>query len=308
MGLSEYTSLSQIYGILLSFIPVTIYPNTDTDKLQILADNKDKAGIYLWTHKESGKQYVGSSINLRNRFRSYYSINYLNHIKNRNMIITKVLLKYGYSAFSLSILEYINITGLSKEEQKKLILGREQYYLDLMKSEDYNVLKTAGSTLGFKHREESLLKISKAKTGSIHTEETKTKMSINKAGSRNPFYGKTHSLESRIKLSIARKGVTHTEESKAKIRLTKIGENHPMFGKNHTIETREKISQTKSIKVYLYTKDPISLEITLFKSFNNYTEVTKFFDCSKRTISNYVDKNKLYKKKWLLYTSVLNND
>lgn len=36
-----------------------IYPNADTDKLQILKENKDKTGIYLWTHLEDNKKYVG---------------------------------------------------------------------------------------------------------------------------------------------------------------------------------------------------------------------------------------------------------
>jgi hypothetical protein len=32
---------------------VKVYNNADTDKLQILSDNKGKAGIYQWTHNES---------------------------------------------------------------------------------------------------------------------------------------------------------------------------------------------------------------------------------------------------------------
>jgi hypothetical protein len=38
-----------------------IYSNTDTEKLQILTATKQKAGIYLWTHKESNKKYIGSA-------------------------------------------------------------------------------------------------------------------------------------------------------------------------------------------------------------------------------------------------------
>lgn len=36
-------------------------------------------------------------------------------------------------------------------------IQREQYYLDLLKP-DYNILKTAGSFLGFKHSEETIAK------------------------------------------------------------------------------------------------------------------------------------------------------
>jgi len=63
-------------------------------------------------------------------------------------------------------LEYIDITDLSKEETRLLILEREQFYLNLAFSEDvpntYNILKVAGSLLGFKHSEESIAIISVA--------------------------------------------------------------------------------------------------------------------------------------------------
>ena len=61
------------------------------------------------------------------------------------MVITKALLKYGYSVFSLEILEYCEALEA---------ISREQYYLDLLKPE-YNVLKIAGSSLGYKHPEGS---------------------------------------------------------------------------------------------------------------------------------------------------------
>jgi len=44
-----------------TFVPVMIYSNTDVDKLQILLDHKNRAGIYQWTNKESGKRYLGSA-------------------------------------------------------------------------------------------------------------------------------------------------------------------------------------------------------------------------------------------------------
>jgi hypothetical protein len=34
----------------------------------------------------------------------------------------------------------------------------------------------------------------------------------------------------------------------------------------------------------------------LFKSFDNYSEAAKYLNCSTRSISRYVDKNKLLKK------------
>ena len=81
------------------------------------------------------------------------------------MYICNALKEHGYSTFSLSIIEYICITDLSLGEAKILILEREQFYLDLVfldedKPNSYNLLPIAGSSLGYKHTEQSLLKFS----------------------------------------------------------------------------------------------------------------------------------------------------
>lgn len=65
------------------------------------------------------------------------------------MVINKALLKYGYSKFKLDILEYCKPQELTK---------KEQYYMDLL-SPEYNVLKTAYSSLGYKHTEKTLKRI-----------------------------------------------------------------------------------------------------------------------------------------------------
>jgi group I intron endonuclease len=83
------------------------------------------------------------------------------------MYICRALLDHGYSAFSLAIIEYIDVTGLSKDSSKELILEREQFYINNLNPE-FNLLKVAGSTLGFKHSEESIALIRDAKIGKNH--------------------------------------------------------------------------------------------------------------------------------------------
>lgn len=78
------------------------------------------------------------------------------------MHICNALLIHGYSSFYLTILEYIDIFNLSKEESKILTLKRKQFYLNTIKP-SYNILKVAGSILGYVHNEESIVKISEAK-------------------------------------------------------------------------------------------------------------------------------------------------
>jgi hypothetical protein len=83
------------------FVPIVIYNNAETDKSIILSDNKGRAGIYLWTHIESGKIYVGSAIDLSKRLNRYYSSLELKQVDN---YICRALLDYTHSAFSLVIL------------------------------------------------------------------------------------------------------------------------------------------------------------------------------------------------------------
>ena len=57
--------------------PLMSYSNLDTLKLSILNDNKLKAGIYRITNNITGESYVGSSVNISQRFKSYFNINYI---------------------------------------------------------------------------------------------------------------------------------------------------------------------------------------------------------------------------------------
>jgi len=154
---------------------IIIYTNSYEDKERILTENKGKAGIYLWTHKESGKKYVGSAVYLSKRLEYYYKISYISNKNKGNSYIYNAIISLDYSAFSLSIIEYIDISHLSKDEAKTLILEREQYYLDLLEPA-YNILKLAGSSLGYKHLEETIAKIQAAKSGKTHSPETIAKI------------------------------------------------------------------------------------------------------------------------------------
>lgn len=119
--------------------------------------------MYRWTNLINGKSYIGSSTNLLRRFRDYYSIRFLEkEIKKNNSIIYRSLFKHGYSSFSLEIIEYCD---------KSEIISREQYYIDQLKPE-YNILLTAGSSLGFKHSPETIAKLK----GRKHSDETKAKI------------------------------------------------------------------------------------------------------------------------------------
>ena len=75
-------------------------------KKDIYRDNYKKIGVYVWTQKDKGKKYVGSSTNLSQRFVKYFSIPTLqSEIKRSNSKIYRAILKYGINSFTLDIME-----------------------------------------------------------------------------------------------------------------------------------------------------------------------------------------------------------
>ena len=146
-----------------------------------------------------------------------------------NSHILSSIQKYGYSSFSLDILEYCNSSEL---------LNKEQYYIDLLKP-NYNILKTAGSSLG-----------------RVLSEETKEKIALS-------ITGKVHSDLVKQKMSITRTGLLKTEETKKILSELRKGQIGHFTGKQHSEESKEKMraklgsklevinTETNETKLYL---------------------------------------------------------
>ena len=177
-----------------SIIPIKTYVDADSQKPIILKENRGKSGVYRWVNKVNRKSYVGSAVNISQRLRNYFNLNYL---LLHNMRIYKAILKYGHSKFNLEILEYCEPTQC---------IEREQYFMDLFHPE-YNILNTAGSMLGFKHSDQSRGNISKSLTGE-----------------KNPMYGKTGEMSHMFGREIS-------EQTLAKLTKALTGENNPRYGK-----------------------------------------------------------------------------
>lgn len=133
------------------------------------------------------------------RLYKYYS---LKHLSEHKTAIHNALLKYGYSNFTLDILEYC--------EDVDLIL-REQFYLDLLKPE-YNILQQAGSSLGFKHSDETLEFFKKDRKLS---EEARNNLSL-------AATGRILTEKDKIKISDSRKGIKLSDETRANMKAARI--------------------------------------------------------------------------------------
>jgi group I intron endonuclease len=289
--IQKYSKLDEKCFKIKQFIPVRVYSTIPSNQLKcininyekvyenifdmkkdILNENKGKSGIYMLTNKLTNDTYIGQSIDLSNRFKNYLNLSYLK--SKNNSIISRALIKYGYSNFSLTILEFCN---------KSDLLVREQYYFDKLNPQ-YNILKLAGSSLKLNHIKETKVKISKslkgvyvkeksALFGRQHTEKTKILMSNKKVKENNPFFGKTHS-ENSIELM----------RQKA-------------LGRKQSEDIKLKMSAISGKPVIIYEKFS-SKGFNLIGSFVSARRAGKFLGISGSTVIKYMNSGEIYKDRY----------
>lgn len=114
------------------------FNNILEDKHKFLFKFKKQRGVYLFTHINSQKQYVGSSRDLGFRLSKYFRTSYLKLQSNRSSGIARAILKYGLHNFVLSVLVLGPTPNPSEKINKDSLpdyLIKEQYYLDNYKLE-----------------------------------------------------------------------------------------------------------------------------------------------------------------------------
>jgi hypothetical protein len=242
---------------------------------------KGKSGIYGFLCRTTGKLYVGSSKNLSLRFQD--------HIKGSrsNVLLQNAINRYTLNDFVFILFEYC---------EPKDLISREQFYINSL-SPEFNILQIAGSSLGYKHSEESLAKFSGENHplfGKGHSTESIAKMSeaqrsIDRSGRNNPMFGRTGENHPMF-------GKSHSAETKALMSQAQSGENHPMFGKTHSEEAIAKISAVKGGgTIYVYDTQGI-----LISTFSSTRKAALHFKCSQTSIVNYLKNNKLFQDNWFL--------
>jgi group I intron endonuclease len=133
---------------------------------------KKLCGVYKIT-SPSGKVYIGSSKDIKRRFRTY---KYLKGVKQQIKLYNSFL-KYGIINHNFKILF--------------LCSEKDRYYFERCFGDIYNSLKK-GLNLSLPQRED---------LPAIISDETRLKFSIINKGINNKMYGKTHTKEAREKIS-----------------------------------------------------------------------------------------------------------
>lgn len=224
-----------------------------TTQLQIKDQNRHKAAIYCIFNYITGEKYIGSasSNRINTRFR-----NHCIHGTGSNKV-REAINKYGLENFNFLILEYYSGLVL-KENLKKShlnLLALENKWINFY-SPEYNILKEATSSFGYKH--------------SI---ETKNKMKEN------------YSEERKMRIGLLNKNKKLSEDHKSL--LSKAASERYL-----TQRTLWKLLAEKASKpVILYLKDGI----TLHSKYASIRTMAKYFGCCNKTINKSLKNNSIFR-------------
>lgn len=246
------------------------------NRSKMITDLKNKGGIYIIINKISHNYYIGSAS--IDRLYTRFSNHMLNF--HGSKIVKKAVLKDGLNNFIFGILEYypVNNIGIDSHissinllynEYRHNLFELETMYISLL-TPNYNILTEAGSSIGYKHTDETIEKL------------------------KSSFTKKRRLLLSQLQSS--RKN-NWSEISKQKLR--NIALNRPL---NYiSIEGKNKISIANSIIIKLY--DNKNNYICEFKNINT---ISHYLCCSYKTIQRSLNIGWIYIPN--IFINYLNND
>jgi group I intron endonuclease len=180
-------------------------------------------GIYEILNTDSGVRYIGSSVNIKQRFAEHLKM--LKADKHHSIYLQRAWNKYGEQAFKFKIVAILEKSELRATEQRFLNVEH--------KGDTYNISKHPDAPMrGLKHKPETIQKMhlsrlgNKSRTGvPSHWSKEKPPPSLAAliAASKNP------SKETRKKMSEARLGVSPANKG---IHQTHCKRGHEMTEEN----------------------------------------------------------------------------
>lgn len=189
----------------------------------------EAAGVYVIRHRDTGREYVGQSLNVKKRAASHRCAPSWHYFG-------RALRKYGLSAFDICLLVTGAPTDLGLLEQMAITErgSRAPYGFNLSDGG----LGPTGVTWSYERRQAQSL----ARTGVRMSEEAKEKMR-QAALRNNGFKGKKHTAEAKAKMAAAavalHTGRKRSDETKARISAALQGRAAPML----SAEARARVAE-----------------------------------------------------------------
>jgi group I intron endonuclease len=235
-------------------------------------------GIYRIKNLVNGKIYYGSSKDIKKRWRTHK--NKLNNGKHHNSPLLNAWNKYGEENFIFEIIELCD---------EKILLEREQYYLDLKPEYNIGIKSSGGDNITKNPNKKDIIRRiteSTKKRYKLMTDEEKKEM-FSLPMDKNPNWkGGVSFVYCKCGKRI---GYGHTHCNKCRPRSS---ENNPFFGKQHTEETKQKLSESKKGKYHGEQNIPIIIDDVEYRSAG---EASKTLNISMATIRwRVISKNKKF--------------
>lgn len=213
------------------------------------------SGIYKITNLINWKIYVGSAIDIQDRWFKHTST--LNNKCHHNKHLQAAWGKYWPKNFRFDVLEYVEI---------ELLENREQFWMDLLRANNrnfgYNKRLNARNNLGVKYSEESKARMSAVQMGRFVSEETKEKLRnrvITDEWRKNiaeGAKGKKHSDSARAKISAALYKRIRNPETFQKVAAKTRGMKRSLEQRQRMADGRKKAREIRGGNFYVNEQPP----------------------------------------------------
>lgn len=236
-------------------------------------------GIYTIIHVESGKQYIGSSVNMRKRIvRHIYEMNNETHA-NRHLL--SAWKKHGASAFECKVVELWGDSGTLCQRETELIAKFDS----TNHSVGYNFCKSGRSALGLKRTQEVRQKMSLRMLGTkMHPNAKAALVAYHTGRKRTPEQLKKQSDSSR-----------QYSESDVKFWVSEIqsGKTYAAISSELGVDTqtlqrwvkREIGPKWNRSEITQPMKDAFS---SMYKNGLSANKIAEYFGCDKKVVMNSI--------------------
>lgn len=267
----------------------------------------NESAIYIYRKISNPLEYyIGSSIRIKDRTRCHKYFIFREDYKSKGSpLFYRSVRKYGWMDFQFGILENIKFLDIhSIEDKKRLILEREQYYLDLLEP-TFNINKIAGSPLGLKRSLEFSINSSKSKRGVKHNYKVTTNN-----------IGRSLTEDIKSKISVRCKGISvkiYNKNNKEFIKEFPTLSKAASYLGVHRKTISNIYARGVSYDDYIYEFKVKDTRIWVYDSSYNIIDILKNgketsinLNIPVSTLSEYVRSGKLYNNKYYFHNSINN--
>lgn len=210
-------------------------------------------GIYCIQHVDSGKRYIGKSINIESRLIQHKSRlqQYERSLKHTSRHLYNAVQKYGWKAFITEVIETFNNVN------EELIAERELYWMDQFKTCDRNH--------GYNLRRDS-------STGMIVSDETRKIKSEQNKGVNNPNHGNKWSDEMKSNMSSVKQKQHRDDSIYGDEWKSKISKKSSEFWRDNP-EVKKQMAKKVSNKKQNFNFLQLDEECNLIRRWNSVEEI-----------------------------------